>query len=216
MLFKIDTDVLKVTGICYAASTIALLTIWSTTPKFKTSLSIASASLEFLASLFIVSLSWLEHSRTLRPSYLLQFFLMLLLLCDAVRLRTLFLMQYPTVLVTLTSIHTFLIGMLLLLESLDKRKLFTSDKDRRRPPEETIGLFGKRTFWHLNNLFKQGYRKILAPTDLFSMDADLSSKQRLVTFQNAWANRDKTRRMPLVRTIVKVLWRELLSPVIPR
>jgi ATP-binding cassette subfamily C (CFTR/MRP) protein 1 len=89
-----DTNVLKETGICYAALTIALLTIWSTTPKFKISLSIASASLEFLALLFIVSLSWLEHSRTLRPSF-----------CDAVRLRTLFLMQYPTVFVTLTSIH---------------------------------------------------------------------------------------------------------------
>lgn len=158
----------------------------------------------------------MEHGRTLRPSFLLQFFLMLLLLCNAVRLRTLSLMQYPTVFVTLTTIRTFLVGMLLLFESIDKRRLFTSDEDRRLPPEETIGLFGKRTFWYLNSLFKQGYRKILAPTDLFSMDADLSSKRRLLTFQKAWANRDKMRRMPLVRTIVKVFLWELLFPAIPR
>lgn len=190
--------------------------IWSEIETYKTKLSIASASLEFLGSLFIVTLSRLEHSRAVRPSHLLQFFLLVLLLCDAVRLRTLFLMDYPASLVTPASIHTFLTGLLLLLESLDKRELFYSDRDRRLPPEETIGLFGKRLFWYLNGLFREGYQKILKPTDLYNIDADLASKERAAAFQNAWARQDKQKSAALARTIFKVLWLDLLLPVIPR
>ncbi|KAF2683972.1 P-loop containing nucleoside triphosphate hydrolase protein [Lentithecium fluviatile CBS 122367] len=205
-----------VAGTCYVASSIALLAIWSETEAFKTKWSIASASLEFLGSLFIVTLSRLEHSRAVRPSHLLQFFLLVLLLCNAVRLRTLFLMEYPVSLVTLASVHAFLTGLLLLLESLDKRELFFSDQDRRLPPEETIGLFGKRLFWYLNGLFREGYRKILKPADLHSIDADLASRTRAAAFQNTWSKQDKTKGAPLARTILKILWVELLSPVIPR
>ncbi|KAL5384917.1 hypothetical protein DPSP01_005024 [Paraphaeosphaeria sporulosa] len=205
-----------ISGVLYVGSSIALLAIWSEIDSFKTKLSVASAALEFMSSLLIVVLSRMEHSRAVRPSHLLQFFLLVLLLCDAVRLRTLFLMDYPTSLVTPASIHTFLTGLLLLLESLDKRELFNSDGDRKLPPEETIGLFGKRLFWHLNDLFREGYRKVLKPTDLSSMDADLASKARAVAFQQALVAQDKSRSMPLLRVIFKILWPDLLLPIIPR
>ncbi|KAL5433031.1 hypothetical protein PMIN06_011810 [Paraphaeosphaeria minitans] len=205
-----------VSGVLYVVSSIALLAIWSEIDSLKTKLSVASAALEFLSSLLIVVLSRLEHSRAVRPSHLLQFFLLVLLLCDAVRLRTLFLMEYPTSLVTPASIHTFLTGLLLLLESLDKRELFNSDGDRKLPLEETIGLFGKRLFWHLNDLFKQGYRKVLKPSDLSSMDADLASKARTVAFQQALAAQDRSKSMPLLRVIFKILWPDLLLPILPR
>ncbi|KAF1972843.1 P-loop containing nucleoside triphosphate hydrolase protein [Bimuria novae-zelandiae CBS 107.79] len=274
------------TGFAYIFSSIILLAIWSEIDAFKTSLSVASAALESTSSLLILTLSRLEHSRAVRPSHLLQFFLLVLLLCDAVRLRTLFLMDYPASIVTPASIHTFLTGLLLLLESLDKRELFNSDGDRKLPegrgvstsgggsrdgaqascrsdlkgavvstktvgarvllearhahtfghrlrlclrlsqpmpmplyfrvPEETIGLFGKRLFWYLNGLFKEGYGKILKPADLHSMDADLASKEREVVFQEVWAAHDKTDKRPLLRTIIKVLWPDLLLPVLPR
>lgn len=168
-------------------------------------------------SLLIVTLSRLEHTRAVRPSHLLQFFLLILLLCNAVRLRTLFLIDYPTSLVASASIHTFLTGLLLLLESLDKRELFYSQKLRDTlPPEETIGLFGKRFLWFLNSLFKEGYSKILKPQDLFSVDADLASKERHVRFNEVWSRRDKTKKAPLARTIWTVLWPDIISPVIPR
>ncbi|KAF2450312.1 P-loop containing nucleoside triphosphate hydrolase protein [Karstenula rhodostoma CBS 690.94] len=205
-----------VSSVLYVFSSIALLAIWSEIDSFKTKLSVASAALEFLSSMLIVALSRMEHSRAIRPSHLLQFFLLVLLLCDAVRLRTLFLMDYPTSLVTPASIHTFLTGLLLLLESLDKRQLFSSDGDRKLPPEETIGLFGKRLFWHLNDLFKEGYRKVLKPTDLSTMDADLASKARAAAFQQALAAQDKSKSMPLLRIIIKILWPELLLPIFPR
>lgn len=125
-------------------------------------------------------------------------------------------MEYPPGLVTPASIHTCLTGLLLLLESLDKRELFYSDRDRTLPLEETIGLFGKRFFWYLNGLFKEGYRKILKPSDLLNVDKDLASKERDTRFQHVWARQDKTKSAPLIRTICKVLWLDLSLPVIPR
>ncbi|KAF2472940.1 putative ATP-binding cassette transporter [Lindgomyces ingoldianus] len=201
---------------CYAISSILLLVIWAKIESYKTKLSILSASLEFLGSLVLVTLSRLEHTRAVRPSHLLQFFLLVLLLCDAVRLRTLFLVDYPSVLVTSASIHTFLTGLLLLLESLDKRELFYSDEDRTLPPEETVGLFGKRLFWYLNGLFKEGYQKILKPGDLFSVDADLASKQRNIAFEDVFRRQKTNKNAPLARTIIRVLWVDLILPVIPR
>ncbi|KAF2817519.1 P-loop containing nucleoside triphosphate hydrolase protein [Mytilinidion resinicola] len=205
-----------VTSILYTASSIILLVLWSEIESYKTKMSIAANSFQFLSSLAIVTLSHLEHTRAVRPSHLLQFFLLVLLICDAVRLRTLFLMEYPTSLVTSASIHTFLTGLLLLLESLDKRELFYSDRDKALPPEETIGLFGQRLFWFLNGLFLDGYRKVLKPSDLFDVDQDLASEEIRVLFSQAWSKQDKTRKAPLSRVIFHVLWFDLVLPMIPR
>ncbi|KAF2502909.1 P-loop containing nucleoside triphosphate hydrolase protein [Lophium mytilinum] len=205
-----------VTSILYTASSIILLVLWSELESYKTKMSSAAAGLQFLGSLATVTLSHLEHTRAVRPSHLLQFFLLVLLICDAVRLRTLFLMEYPTSLVTWASIHTFLTGLLVLLESLDKRELFYSDRDKALPPEETIGLFGQRLFWFLNGLFLDGYRKVLKPSDLFDIDQDLASEEIRTLFSQAWSKQDKTRKAPLSRVIFRVLWLDLVLPMIPR
>lgn len=190
--------------------------MWSELESYKTKFAIASASLEFLVSLAVVVLSRLEHTRAVRPSHLLQFFLLMLLLCEAVRLRTLFLVDYPTSLVTPASIHAFLTGLLLLLESLDKRELFASDSDRTLSPEETLGLFGKRLIWHLNDLFKDGYGRVLKPDDLTKVDPDLTSKERNLRFIEIWNKNNKSTTAPLARTIWSVLWLDILMPVVPR
>lgn len=140
----------------YAASSTLLLVLWAKADSYKTKTSLASACFEFLSSWSIVLLSRQEHSRAVRPSHLLQFFLLVLFLCDAARLRTLFLMRYDAALVSSSSVHTALTGILLLLESLSKKDLLVSENDRKLSPEETIGLFGQRLFWYLNDLFKEG------------------------------------------------------------
>ncbi|KAF2401978.1 P-loop containing nucleoside triphosphate hydrolase protein [Trichodelitschia bisporula] len=108
----------------------------------------------------IMTLSRLEHTRAARPSHLLQFFLVLLL-CDAVRLRTLFLMHFSTGLVVSASLHTFLTAFMLLLESLEKKSLMPVDPNARTSPEQTIGLFS--------------YKKVLKPQDPHNIDKELSS-----------------------------------------
>ncbi|KAL1621164.1 hypothetical protein SLS54_005659 [Diplodia seriata] len=146
----------------YAISSTLLFALWANLDTYKTNTSIASSCVEFLSSWCIVLLSRLEHSRAVRPSHLLQFFLLVLFICDAVRLRTLFLMHYEATLVSCTSVHTALTGMLLLLESLSKTDLLVSDADRGRSPEELIGLFGQKLFWYLNDLFREAQPFLIA------------------------------------------------------
>ena len=125
-------------------------------------------------------------------------------------------MEYATSLVAFASTHTFLTGFLLVLESINKRVSFSSQFDQRLSPEETVGLFEKRFFWYLNGFFQEGYRKILTPDDLIDIDTDLASRHRDTLFQSVWVKQSESKKRPLLRTIVRVLWPDLLLPVIPR
>lgn len=159
----------------------------------------------------------MEHTRAVRPSHMLQLFLLVALAVSAVRLRTLVLMAYPARLLGAASLRVLLAAALLLLESLGKRALFASEQDRRLPPEETMGLFGERLFWYLNGLFRRGYRKILEPGDLGSIDASLTSDGIRTAFRDQWlAQGRRTDRGRIFRVIFRVLWRDLLTPVVPR
>ncbi|KAF2837197.1 P-loop containing nucleoside triphosphate hydrolase protein [Patellaria atrata CBS 101060] len=201
----------------YAVSSVLLLILWSELNSYRTNTSIASACLEFLASITVLLLSRAEHQKAVRPSHLLQFFLLVMLICDVVRLRTLFLMAFPPSLLASASVHTFLTGILLLFESLDKRQLLAADNDRKLAPEETTGLFAERFFWWMNDLFKEGYRKVLTPDDLYSIDEDLTSEAMKERFQKAWKSvPDKNRKNALIGVIIKTLGRDLLIPVLPR
>lgn len=144
------------TSTLYVISNIILLVLWAKMGIYRTNTSVASALFELLGSIAVVLLSRLEHTRAMRPSHLLQLFLLLMLMCDAVRLRTLFLMQYPTTLVVMASIKIVLTGFLLLLESLDKSPLIAPDQRSNLAPEDTIGLFSQKLFLHLNGLFRTG------------------------------------------------------------
>jgi ATP-binding cassette subfamily C (CFTR/MRP) protein 1 len=145
-----------VSTLLYALSNLASVALWSRHESFKTRTSLAFAIIQLSGAVAIFLLSKVEHNRSMRPSHLLQFFLLIMLICSAVRLRTLFLMQYSNGLVVSASINTFLTGALLMLESLDKAPLLTPEPHLKRSPEETLGLFAKGFFWHLNGLFWTG------------------------------------------------------------
>lgn len=142
------------TCVLYSASSIVQLAIWLANSDYKTKVSIASASFEFLGAVAITVLSRLEHVRAIRPSHMLQFFLLVMLACHAVRLRTLLLMHYSNAIIVISTIHLFLTAFLLLLESLDKSSLLSNAK--RYAPEDTIDLFARRFFWHVNSIFRTG------------------------------------------------------------
>jgi len=140
----------------YVVSCIILVAIWCRNGTYRTKVSIASACFELCGSVALAIISRVEHTRSVRPSHLCQVFLSVVLLCNAVRLRTLFLMHYPTSLVVSASMHTFLVGFLLLLESMDKTQLIPLERRANVAPEDTLGLFAQKFFWHLNSLFKTG------------------------------------------------------------
>jgi ATP-binding cassette subfamily C (CFTR/MRP) protein 1 len=142
-------------GLAFVLSTIVLLILNSISPN--SMLSIATASVEVVGSAGIAYLSTIEHHRTIRPSQLLQLFLSLFLLFDIARLRTMFLRQFQSSILSTMLLRTFLTLLILILESFNKKHLVIAE-DSAPPlgPEDTGGLFQKRFLWNLNTLFKKG------------------------------------------------------------
>ena len=114
----------------------------------------------------------LGHSRTTRPSGVIQSFLILTALLDMPRLRTAWLVDSDyTVACLFTAVFCARVSVLA-LESIPKWKHATMAPESI-PPEEREGVFGRTFFWWLMPLFIKGYRRDLSMDDLFAIDDEL-------------------------------------------
>ncbi|KAH8596005.1 P-loop containing nucleoside triphosphate hydrolase protein [Bisporella sp. PMI_857] len=190
-----------------------LLLLWSIRPPIKTQVSIAAASISMIEAIAIVVLSRSEHVRSIRPSSLLNLYLLFSLGLDFVRMRTLVKLKFDTLIAALSAADMAIKGSLLLLEAQSK-KHYLSALDSNRPPQEISGIFNRSTFWWLNSLFLQGYRKVLTLNDLFHMDSELSSDTTLTRFKRTWTMSNASSHR-LGKTTVICLQRLFLAPVIP-
>lgn len=78
-----------------ACTQLALLIVWSLAPMYRTRASIPAACLSFLASATLLMLSSMEHSRSVRPSMIINAYLLFSLLFDIPQARTLWLRPGP-------------------------------------------------------------------------------------------------------------------------
>jgi ATP-binding cassette, subfamily C (CFTR/MRP), member 1 len=157
----------------FGACQLSLLVIWALpyTPRTRTSL--AAAALAVVASIGLPLLSHLEHLYSIQPSFLLNLSLSLSLLFDIVRVRTLWLAQYPTI----AAIYTASIVLKLVwfyLESKNKKAFFIN-RTRQYGTEETRGLYSRSFFWWINQLFFSGFKGDLTVESLPDLDQALSS-----------------------------------------
>jgi len=79
-------------------------------------------------------------------------------------------------------------ALLLLVESLQKKR-FVGNQDRLRGPEEFGGLFSQTLFLWLNRLLRQGYAHDLSVTDLYPINDGISSERLGLQFWNWWEQR---------------------------
>ncbi|RYP06754.1 hypothetical protein DL764_002951 [Monosporascus ibericus] len=143
-----------------------------------TSMFIASSVLKLVSALFMITLSLVDHSRSPRPSVLLNSYLFLTLLLDAAQARTLFLSSGDKPELTYSSIFSAAIALkvgILLLEAQRKSRWVSWD-EKEHSPEETSGIFSLGVFFWLNKLFLDGYQKILTMKDLYPLDSSLNGK----------------------------------------
>ncbi|XXG97918.1 hypothetical protein Hte_004234 [Hypoxylon texense] len=180
---------------------------------------ISSSAVTFASSLCIVLMSYLEHSRSPRPSVLLNAYIFLTILLDVAQTRTLWLASDNFDEVTFSRLTTAALSvkaLILVLESQHKSRWIRWDT-KDHSPEETAGLFGLGAFLWLNQLFLTGYRKVLTIEDLFPLDQSMASER----LQARLAENIKTLRRPgqeygLARALAKTLAVPLLLPVGPR
>ncbi|OBT65136.1 hypothetical protein VE03_04736 [Pseudogymnoascus sp. 23342-1-I1] len=198
---------------------IAILTIFSilqianvievSQSSLQTRASLAAAILTLIATLGLCILSYVEHSKNIRPSSIINAYLLLTVPFDAAQLRTRWLrgdnLAGNGVASSVLAVKLFV----LVSEATEKtRILFTPYAERS--PENTSGLYSRGLFWWLNPLFRLGFRNVVNDDDLFAADGDLLSKSLEMRFNKHWTDRNK---YPQKHTLVWAMSRMMLGPL---
>ncbi|KAE8130892.1 putative multidrug resistance protein [Aspergillus pseudotamarii] len=195
-----------------ACAQLTVLGLWVGDKYGQTSVSIASSVMAFLASTTIVPLSYLEHMRSVRPSSVLNIYLLGSLLLDVPQARTLFLRGDDTI----ASIYCAIMATkacLLVLEAQRKQLLMGSNRTLTSP-EAISGVISRTVFWWLNKLLVLGYQTLFTLTDLYPIDEDIDSEILGKRLKHYW-RRDKNgnRSNALLKALVRCFARQLLVPV---
>ncbi|KAI1148901.1 P-loop containing nucleoside triphosphate hydrolase protein [Nemania diffusa] len=210
---------LKLVGIgILAALELVLLVLASIRPLEITSLTIASATLEFAAALCMVPLSIFDHSRVARPSVLLSIYLFPTVLFDAAQTRTYWLaartqpeLAYAAVFTASMSIK----AVILLLEAQPKTKWLETKEPRS--PEETSSIYSLGVFFWLNRVFLTGYRQMMDLKDLYPLDRGMAGATLFNRFQKyAVYSKMKGDKYALTKALTRTLQVPILLVVIPR
>lgn len=180
---------------------------------------ITSAAVAFTSALCIIAVSYLEHLRSPRPSSLLNLYLLLTVLLDAARTRTLWLVSLNSdenIFSYLFTVAVVLQTVLLLLEL--KRKSDWIDWDAKtHSPEETAGIFGLGAFVWLNSLFLAGYKEILTIDRLFPLDQSMTTEVvQLSLMKYMRKSRSEGRKPNLAKALARSLILSILLPIVPR
>ncbi|KAB5547143.1 canalicular multispecific organic anion transporter 1 [Coniochaeta sp. 2T2.1] len=148
----------------------------------KTRVSIASAAVSLVATVFIPLVSHVEHLKSVRPSSLLVVFLSLTSLFEATRVRTHWLSENVSLAVAL-SVALGIRLVALYLEAQSKSGLLLA-RDEKIADEVLAGPISRTVFHWLNGLMTSGYRKLLGHNDFGPVDDRLLSGRLRPRFQN--------------------------------
>ena len=162
-------------SIAFAALNLVLLVLWTQEKVSQTKVSVPTATLNFVVALQIVALSYVEHSRSIKPSSMLNVYLLFTLFFDIAQARTLFMQGMTTI------CGMFVAGMggklaLLLVEAQDKRS-FLKTPYTGLAPEATSGILNRSLLWWMNRLVIHGYRNIISYANLYELDQDLGAER---------------------------------------
>ena len=174
------------TIILYGCFQLAILVLWSLPSSLpKTRVSVASASFSFINILIISLLSHVEHTRSVRPSVILNTYLFFSLLFDATQVRTLWLLggNHATA-ITLT-VAIVVKAAIALLEAQGKGSLL-SPSFQGISPESLSGIYSRSMFWWLNRLLNTGWQKVLVFKDLYALHEELDSESLGKKLGKAW------------------------------
>lgn len=175
----------------------------------------AAAALSFIVVLALAALSSAEHTRTVKPSFVINTYLFFSTLLDLAQARTLWIIPGDgKIAAVFTTCCAFNI-ILLIFESIEKRA-FLKNPYHEYPPEALSGIFNRTVFWWLNRLFLSGYRRILDLGDLFETDNELSSRELHQRMAATWLRSEKSKSQSLFLATMSCFKVPLSKMVFPR
>ncbi|KAK1640158.1 ATPase-like protein [Colletotrichum phormii] len=181
-------------------------------------LGLASDALNFVASLIIILLSFLEHARSPRPSMLLGVYLLITVLFDIARTRTQWLSadsanDFRQARLSIASV--ILKVVVLIIESRKKKPASASEK--QQSPEATSGIISLSTYFWVNDLFLRGFRKLLILDDLYALDEAMSAEVLYAKFGPLLENnKAQGHRHALFRGLTQTLVGPFILSIVPR
>ncbi|KAI1384393.1 ABC transporter [Hypoxylon trugodes] len=194
----------------------SLLALWDANNALKTSVSIATASINLVVAFLVLMLSWLEDSRSVRPSSVLSLYLIFSVLLDFPQVRTLWLKGSNTVLASLFTVNIATKAVLLFLEAQSKGDRL-KEKHKNLPPESISGIINRTLLWWVNVIFRRGFRTVLAIDDLYEIDESLSSNVLHRKITASWSTRHiPERRLEYPIAVIRAFRIPLLVTAIPR
>jgi ATP-binding cassette subfamily C (CFTR/MRP) protein 1 len=133
-------------------------------------------------------LSFFEHMRSIRPSWLLNIYLLLTVIFDIVRSRT---YSLSPDLESIATVFTSRVAVELILAIIEARpkKRWLLPEFADSPPEAISGPYKRALFWWLNALFKKGYSESLSVDDFLHLDKHLQSDYLHHLLGSSWDRR---------------------------
>ncbi|EAW08899.1 putative ABC transporter [Aspergillus clavatus NRRL 1] len=195
---------------------IVLLVLWVQPSAPATNASVAAAALGLPVALAMGLLSHAQHMRSVRPSTLLNVYLLLSLLCDIVQTRTLWLLHGATAIAGVFTAVVVLKFVVLMTEAVEKRRLLER-KHRHATIESTSGVWNKMLFWWVNPLLWKGARTILEPDDLQTIAEKLHGVALEKVHPSVLAGvADQERKYGLFSALLRAFWLPIVSAGFPR
>ncbi|PVH78403.1 putative ATP-binding cassette transporter [Cadophora sp. DSE1049] len=193
----------------------AILILYALNSKVRTSTSIASAALVFVDALGLCFLSHAEHTRSIRPSTIINTYLFITLIFDTARTRTLWISHAPIAITGVFTAATILKFAVAIAEAIEKRKILLPPY-QRGSPEATSGIYSRSLFWWLNGLMRIGYERVVKEDDMFPIDEEMRSSFLTERAQKAWDSAPKTRSHALFWSTLKANRKPILMCIFPR
>jgi len=176
------------------ASQLVLLVLWCSPDSHRTQVSIAAAVISLVDSVAILLLSSVEHSRSIRPSVVINLYLFLSVLFDVPQVRTLLFRDQSGPVTIMAFIGLVLKMLMLLLESRSKQTILLP-AFKFYPPEIISGIWSRISVWWLNPLFMKGSGSTLSSESLYAVDSELLTEVLRKKFQRKWAGGEFTQNL---------------------
>ncbi|CAH0054441.1 unnamed protein product [Clonostachys solani] len=207
----------QIPGLAFVATQVALVVLWSSPANHPTRFSIPSAALSLSAGLLLSVLSFFEHSRSVRPSNLLNLYLAFSILLDVAQCRTLWLRDGNVSVAAVFTVGVVLKLAFLGVEMIEKRSILKAPYSLY-PPEAIAGLLNRSVFWWINSLLISGSSSTLRLDDLFVLDSKLRSENIQPGFQHQWESKSKGKPSPniLLLASLRYFWQKITIIVLFR
>lgn len=175
----------------------------------------AASTLLVADALGLLLLSHREHIHSTRPSSIINTYLLVTILFDTARMRTLWIQHAPKALAILSSATLAVKLIIALTEAVEKRSILLSHY-QNDSPEATSGIYSRALFWWLNRIMRTGFQRVIQDVDLFPIEEGISSAVLKKYSQSLWDKAPKSHPHALFWTTFKTNRVHLILGILPR